>query len=141
MTLFGVEEVLPPGNEVSPSGAALREQVNEALAVLSAAVGEDPQTLQARILKLVNHPGPGGCDDHDLREVLRELRVCTQEGAGVYRKRLKRVTQVDRPQGIVRLPRPRSVKGAAAAGACSLCGDRYATGDLTGRTSFTQAVP
>ncbi len=58
MTLFGVEEVLPSGNEVSPSGAALREQVNEALAVLSAAVGEDPQTLQARILKLVNHPGP-----------------------------------------------------------------------------------
>ncbi|WP_393072263.1 hypothetical protein [Streptomyces sp. LN704] len=46
MTLFGVEEVLPSGNEISLSGATLREQVNEALAVLSAAAGEDPQTLQ-----------------------------------------------------------------------------------------------
>ncbi|MET8291722.1 hypothetical protein ABZV80_42200 [Streptomyces sp. NPDC005132] len=46
---------------------------------------------------------------------------------------------MDRPQGIGRLPRPRSVK--AAAGACSLCGDSYATGDLIGRTPFAQAVP
>ncbi|MET8411129.1 hypothetical protein ABZV34_24010 [Streptomyces sp. NPDC005195] len=141
MTLFGAEEVLPSGNEASLSGAALREQADRAVDELSAAVGEDPETLRKRLLKLVNHAGLGDCDDHELREVLRELRICALEGGGVYRKRLKRITQVDRPQGIGRLPRPRSVKSAAAAGACGLCGDAYATGDLIGRSPFTPGVP
>ncbi|MFD8423229.1 hypothetical protein [Streptomyces sp. NPDC059466] len=39
--------------------------MNEALAGLSAAVSEDPQILQTQGLKLVNHPGPGGCDDNE----------------------------------------------------------------------------
>lgn len=122
MTLFGVEEVLPSGNEASLSGDALREQVNEALSALSAVVGEDPPAMQTRVLKMVNRPRPGDCDDHDLREVLREVRVCTQEGAGVYRKRLKRITQVTGLRGSggspglarSKQPRPRAPAACAA---------------------------
>lgn len=141
MTLFGVEEVLPRGNESELSGPELREQVATAADALSTAVGEDPQVLRRRLLKLVNLPRLSDTDDHDLREVLRELRVCEQEGKGAYRARLRRVTRVDRPAGIGRLPRPRSVKPASAAGACGLCSDGYSVGDLIGRTPSPEELP
>ncbi|MER5436084.1 hypothetical protein [Streptomyces sp. NPDC002588] len=40
-----------------------------------------------------------------------------------------------------RLPRPRSVKPASAAGACGLCGDGYNVGDLIGRTPSPEELP
>lgn len=99
---------------------------------LSATVGEDPQVLRRRLLQLVNLPLLSDTDDHDRREVLRELRVCEREVKGAYRARLRRVTRVDRPAGIGRLPRPRSVKPASAAGACGLCSDGYNVGQPGG---------
>ncbi|MFF2128714.1 hypothetical protein ACFVW1_25650 [Streptomyces olivochromogenes] len=141
MTLFGVEEVLPGGNEAELAGADLREHVTKAVDGLSAVVGEDPQALWGRVLKMLNLPGQKDADDHDLREVLRKLRVCEQEGRGAYRVRLRRVTRVDRPGGIGLLPRPRSVKAASAAGNCGLCGDGYAVGDLIGRTPWAEELP
>ncbi|MFF8432473.1 hypothetical protein ACF07Y_46645 [Streptomyces sp. NPDC016566] len=141
MTLFGVEEVLPCGNEAELAGGELREQATKAADSLAVAVGEDPQDLRRRLLKLLNLPRLSDADDHDLREVLRELRVCEQEGNGAYRSRLKRVTQVDRPAGIARLPRPRSVKPASAAGSCGLCSDRYDVGELIGRTPSPEELP
>lgn len=48
MTLFGVEHVLPRDQETDAlAGTALREQANQAVAALPAAVGEDPQTCTA----------------------------------------------------------------------------------------------
>jgi hypothetical protein len=141
MTLFGVEEVLPCGNEAELAGTELREQAAKTADALAATVGEDPQTLRRRLLKLVNLPRLSDTDDHDLREVLRELRVCEQEGRGAHRTRLRRVTRVDRPAGIARLPRPRSVKPASAAGACGLCRDGYCAGDLIGRTPSPEDLP
>ncbi|GAB2990615.1 hypothetical protein GCM10023080_065430 [Streptomyces pseudoechinosporeus] len=141
MTLFGVEEVLPCGNEAELAGTELREQVTKAVDALSVTVGEDPQALRRRLLKLVNLPRLSDTDDHDLREVLRELRVCEQEGRGAYRARLRRVTRVNRPEGIGQLPRPRSVKPASAAGACGLCGGGYGIGDLIGRTPWAKELP
>ncbi|GGN41107.1 hypothetical protein [Streptomyces fuscichromogenes] len=141
MTLFGVEEVLPRGNEAELAGPRLREQVDQAADALSATVGEDPQALRGRLLKLVNLPRLSDTDDHDLREVLRELRVCEQEGKAAYRARLQRVTRVDRPAGIAQLPRPRSVKPASSAGACGLCADGYDVGDLIGRMPSPDELP
>lgn len=142
MTLFGVEHVLPRDQETDAlAGAALREQTAQAVAALSAAVGEDPQTLYGRVLKLLNLPRLDDADDHDLREIVRELRICEQEGRRVYRARLRRVTRVDRPGGIGRLPRPRSVKGAGAPGTCALCGDGYSVGELIGRPPFAEDLP
>lgn len=142
MTLFGVEHVLPRDQETDALvGAALREQANQAVAALSAAVGEDPQTLYGRVLKLLNLPRLSDADDDDLREIIRELRICEQEGRKVYRARLQRVTRVERPGGIGRLPRPRLVKGASAPGTCALCGDGYTTGELIGRPPFAEERP
>lgn len=142
MTLFGVEHILPRDQETDAlAGAALREQANQAVDALSAAVGEDPQTLHGRVLELLRLPRLSDADDHDLREILRELRICEQEGRRAYRARLRRVTRVPRPGGIGRLPRPRSVKGASAPGTCALCGDGYIAGELIGRTQFTEELP
>ncbi|MFG2463371.1 hypothetical protein ACGFWE_40850 [Streptomyces sp. NPDC048523] len=142
MTLFGVEHVLPRDQETDAlAGTALREQAIQAVDALSAAVGEDPQTLYGRVLKLLNLPRLDDADDHDLREIVRELRICEQEDRRVYRARLRRVTRVDRPGGIGRLPRPRSVKSASAPGTCALCGDAYTTGELIGRPPFTEDLP
>ncbi|KUN58891.1 hypothetical protein AQJ46_42215 [Streptomyces canus] len=141
MTLFGVEEVLPCGNEAELAGTELRHHVAKAVDALSATVGEDPQVLRRRLLKLVNLPWLSDADDHDLREVLRELRVCEQEGGGAYRARLRRVTRVDRPAGIARLPRPRLVKPASTAGTCGLCGDGYNVGELIGRPPSPEELP
>jgi hypothetical protein len=142
MTLFGVEHVLPRDHETDAlAGTELREQTAKAVDALSATVGEDPQTLHRRILKLLNLPRLADADDHDLREILRELRICLQEDRRTYRTRLRRVTRVDRPGGIGRLPRPRLVKAASAPGTCALCSDDYTTGDLIGRPPFTEALP
>ncbi|MEU0946939.1 hypothetical protein ABZ379_30000 [Streptomyces canus] len=142
MTLFGVEHVLPRDQQTDAlTGTALREQTAQAVDALSAAVGEDPQTLYGRVLKLLNLPRLDDADDHDLREIVQELRICEQEGRRVYRARLQRVTRVDRPGGIGRLPRPRSVKGASAPGTCALCGDGYSVGELIGRPPFAEDLP
>ncbi|MFM9499803.1 hypothetical protein ACKI1Q_40235 [Streptomyces galilaeus] len=140
MTLFEVEEVLSPG-KADLAGPELREQVTRAVDALSVTVSEDPQALKGRLLQLVNLPRLSDADDHDLREVLRELRTCEQGGRGVYRARLRRITRVDRPAGIGRLPRPRWVKAATVAGTCGLCGDGYSTGDMIGRTPWEEDVP
>ncbi|MFG3517598.1 PHD finger domain-containing protein [Streptomyces bobili] len=142
MTLFGVEHVLPRDQETDAlAGTELREQATKAIDALSAAVGEDPQTLHGRVLKLLNLPRFSDADDHDLREILRELRICEREGRRAYRARLRRVTRVDRPAGIGRLPRPRWVKAASTAGSCGLCGDGYGPGDMVGRTPWEEGIP
>ncbi|MEU5632211.1 hypothetical protein ACH47C_23880 [Streptomyces rishiriensis] len=142
MTLFGVEDVLRHDHETDAlAGTELREQVTQAVDALSATVGEDPQTLYSRVLKLLNIPRLSDADDHDLREVLRELRLCEREGRRAYRARLRRVTRVDRPGGIGRLPRPRSVKAASVPGTCALCGDGYNAGTLIGRPPFAEELP
>lgn len=142
MTLFGVEDVLPRITETDVlDGAKLREQMTKAVDAVSTVVGEDSQTLWGRVLKLLNLPRLSDADDHDLREILRELHACEQEGRSAYRARLRRVTRVDRPGGIGRLPRPRSVKAASAAGTCGLCRDGYGTGELIGRTPFSEGLP
>jgi hypothetical protein len=142
MTLFGVEHVRPRDKETDTlAGTELREQAAKAVESLSAVVGEDVQTLSRRLLKLLNLTRLSDADDHDLREILRELRICEQEGKRAYRARLRRVTRVDRPGGIGRLPRPRSVKNPSAPGTCALCGDGYSTRELIGRTQFTEELP
>ncbi|KUF17368.1 hypothetical protein [Streptomyces silvensis] len=117
----------------SLAGQALREQATKEVDALAAAVGQDPLKLRGRVLELLHLPRLQDADDHDVREVLRELRFSAQEGRGAFRKRLKRVTAVPRPGGIGRLPRPRTVKPSAVEGLCGLCGDPYQAGDLIGR--------
>jgi hypothetical protein len=141
MTLFEVEEVLLPGARAEPAGRELREQVARAVDALAVTVGEDTQAMRRRVLKLVNLPRLSDADDHDLREIMREVRACEREGRRGYRARLRRITRVDRPAGIGRLPRPRWIKEAGAAGLCGLCGDGYGTGDMIGRTSWTKTDP
>lgn len=121
MPLFGVDEVLPHRGEADLAGAELRARVNEAVDALSALVNEDVQKLLMRVLKLVNLPRLSATDDHDLRAVLAELRICAQEDGRGYKKRLRRETHVERPRGIGQLLRPRWVKAAAAEGTCGLC--------------------
>lgn len=141
MTLFGDEAFFPRRDEGELAGFELRARVSEAVDGLSVLVGEDVQGLLKRVLALVNLPGLSATDDHDLREVLAELRICEQEGRRGYKRRLRRETHVERPAGIGRLPRPRWVKAAAAAGTCGLCGDAYAAGDMIGRAQLDPKLP
>ncbi|MFI2031924.1 hypothetical protein [Streptomyces buecherae] len=136
MTLFGDEALLPHRAERELTGADLRARVREAVEELAALVDEDVQELLARVRALVNLPRLSATDDHDLRELLTELRLCAQEGRRGYKRRLRRETRVTRPGGIGRLPRPRWVKAAAMSGTCGLCGDAYAAGDMVGRAQM-----
>ncbi|MFD5814764.1 hypothetical protein [Streptomyces sp. NPDC127038] len=142
MTLFAVEDIQARDDETEAlTGTALRKQVTLAVDTLSKAVGEESGALWDRVFKLVNVPRLSDADDDDLREVLRELGVCEQEGRRGYRARLRRVTRVDRPGGIGRLPRPRWVKAAGVAGRCGLCGDCYEAGEMIGRVAFAEEIP
>ncbi|MEV5355770.1 hypothetical protein [Streptomyces sp. NPDC052693] len=141
MTLFGDEAFSPHRDERELAGLELRARVRAAVEGLSTVVGEDVQALLKRVLALVNLPGLSATDDHDLREVLAELRLCEREGRGRYKRRLRRETHVERPAGIGRLPRPRWVKAAAAAGTCGLCADGYAAGDMIGRAQLDPKLP
>ncbi|MGW2841883.1 hypothetical protein ACWCWD_29360 [Streptomyces sp. NPDC001493] len=139
MTLFSTEDILPPSTVTAMTRTELITHADQASRALAALVNEDHQELLMRILKLVNLPRLSMADDHDLREINRELRLCLEKGG--YKSRLRRRTHVDRPAGIGRLPRPRWVKEATADGSCGLCGDSYSCGDEIGRAYRDPKVP
>ena len=118
----------------------LRAAAREDIRAVAGAAGVPVAKVEIRIRKLFKVKALREADLHDLRAMLREMRVWIGRPA-VFRTPAPRSAKVSQPEGAGRMARPRVTKRAIEDTVCGLCTDPVAAGELIGRMRGTVAAP
>ena len=118
----------------------LRAAAREDIRAAADAAGVPLAKVEVRLRKLFKVKSLREGDLHDLRAMLREMRVWIGRPA-VFRTPAPRSAKVLQPEGAGRMARPRVTKRAVENTTCGLCTDPVAATELVGRMRGTVAAP